>query len=59
MYLHEVFRGRYLPAPAVTEFPNAERLNELMIVGPITVRSAPGGSIERAYGARHRRVHHR
>ena len=40
MYLTEVFRGRYVPAPAVTEFPNAERLNELMIVGPITVRSA-------------------
>jgi GTP cyclohydrolase IA len=40
MYLTEVFRGRYLPAPPVTEFPNAERLNELMIVGPVTVRSA-------------------
>lgn len=40
MYLNEVFRGRYVPAPSVTEFPNAERLNELMIVGPITVRSA-------------------
>jgi GTP cyclohydrolase I len=40
MYLNEVFRGRYLPAPPVTEFPNAENLNELMIVGPITVRSA-------------------
>jgi GTP cyclohydrolase I len=40
MYLNEVFRGRYEPMPAVTEFPNAERLNELMIVGPITVRSA-------------------
>jgi GTP cyclohydrolase IA len=40
MYLHEVFRGRYEPAPLVTEFPNAEHLNELMIVGPITVRSA-------------------
>ncbi len=40
MYVTEVFRGRYFPAPAVTEFPNAERLNELMIVGPITVRSA-------------------
>ena len=40
MYLTEVFRGRYMPAPSVTEFPNAERLNELMIVGPITVRSA-------------------
>ena len=40
MYLEEVFRGRYVPMPAVTEFPNVERLNELMIVGPITVRSA-------------------
>ena len=40
MYLNEIFRGRYVPAPAVTEFPNVEHLNELMIVGPITVRSA-------------------
>ena len=40
MYLTEVFRGRYVPPPLVTEFPNAEHLNELMIVGPITVRSA-------------------
>ncbi len=40
MYLTEVFRGRYEAVPPVTEFPNAERLNELMIVGPITVRSA-------------------
>lgn len=40
MYLSEVFRGRYVAAPAVTEFPNAEHLNELMIVGPITIRSA-------------------
>jgi len=40
MYLTEVFRGRYVALPPVTEFPNAELLNELMIVGPITVRSA-------------------
>jgi GTP cyclohydrolase I len=40
MYLNEVFKGRYVKAPAITEFPNAEHLNELMIVGPITVRSA-------------------
>jgi GTP cyclohydrolase I len=40
MYLNEVFRGRYAAAPTVTEFPNASYLNELMIVGPITVRSA-------------------
>ncbi|MBN9329291.1 MAG: GTP cyclohydrolase [Comamonas sp. SCN 67-35] len=40
MYVSEVFRGRYNATPEVTEFPNAARLNELMIVGPITVRSA-------------------
>jgi len=40
MYLKEVFKGRYTESPEVTEFPNAEHLNELMIVGPITVRSA-------------------
>ena len=40
MYLQEVFGGRYVPQPAITDFPNAEHLAELMIVGPITVRSA-------------------
>ena len=40
MYLNEVFKGRYVTGPTITEFPNAEHLNELMIVGPITVRSA-------------------
>lgn len=40
MFVEEVFRGRYVPMPAVTEFPNVSRLNELMIVGPIAVRSA-------------------
>ena len=40
MFLTEVFGGRYMPMPLVTEFPNVERLNELMIVGPVTVRSA-------------------
>ena len=40
MYINEVFNGRMVRAPSITEFPNAEHLNELMIVGPITVRSA-------------------
>ena len=40
MFLTEVFRGRYVTMPSVTEFPNASRLNELMIVGPVKVRSA-------------------
>ncbi|WP_329741275.1 GTP cyclohydrolase I [Dyella sp. A6] len=40
MFVREVFAGRYQPAPVVTEFPNAEGLEELMIVGPVRIRSA-------------------
>ncbi len=40
MYLNEVFKGRYVPVPTITEFPNVGHLNELIIVGPIIVRSA-------------------
>lgn len=40
MYVQEVFNGRFRKAPTITEFPNDTHLNELMIVGPITVRSA-------------------
>lgn len=40
MFVNEVFRGRYAKMPPVTEFPNISQLNELMIVGPVTVRSA-------------------
>jgi GTP cyclohydrolase I len=40
MYVSEVFRGRFVPMPSITEFPNASHLNELMIMGPVTVRSA-------------------
>ena len=51
MYVNEVFRGRYVPLPKVTEFPNAEHLNELMIMGPVTVRSAYLPSMPVALGA--------
>ncbi len=40
MFVREVFAGRYAPAPAVTAFPNVSQLSELMIVGPLKVRSA-------------------
>jgi GTP cyclohydrolase IA len=40
MFVNEVFHGRFVPVPTMTEFPNASHLNELMIVGPIKVRSA-------------------
>ena len=40
LYLDEVFAGRYRRSPSITEFPNIEKLSELIVVGPITVRSA-------------------
>lgn len=40
MYLHEVFKGRYHDKPRITDFPNAKELDELYVLGPITVRSA-------------------
>jgi GTP cyclohydrolase IA len=40
MYVQELFKGRFVKPPVITEFPNVEHLNELMIVGPVTVRSA-------------------
>lgn len=40
MFINEVFSGRYSPKPEMTEFPNVSHLNELMVIGPITIRSA-------------------
>lgn len=40
MFVKEVFGGRYTQMPALTEFPNVSHLNELMVIGPISVRSA-------------------
>lgn len=40
MFLTEVFRGRYEPAPTVTTFPNITESSGMMVVGPIDVRSA-------------------
>jgi GTP cyclohydrolase I len=40
MFIKEVFAGRYSPMPTLTEFPNVSHLNELMVIGPIAVRSA-------------------
>lgn len=39
MYVDEVCRGRFHPPPAITSFPNVAHLDELITVGPISVRS--------------------
>lgn len=40
MYIREVFKGRYVPAPHYKTFPNVKKLDELYATGPITIRSA-------------------
>ena len=40
MFVREVFAGRYSEMPAITECPNISRLDELMVIGHLTVRSA-------------------
>lgn len=40
MFMREVFAGRYAERPRVASFPNAGKLDEIFVVGPITVRSA-------------------
>ena len=39
LYLREVFRGRYDPPPALTDFPNAKKVDQMYVVGPISIRS--------------------
>ena len=39
MYVNEIFSGRYIAAPRVTSFPNAQSYDQLYIVGPVDVRS--------------------
>lgn len=40
MFCREVFGGRYDEAPKMTKFPNINNVDEITVVGPITVRSA-------------------
>ena len=40
MYVQEVFNGRYSSTPKTTDFPNTKSLNEMYILGPISLKSA-------------------
>lgn len=39
MFFNEVMKGRYTKPPELRTFPNTKKLDEMLIVGPITVRS--------------------
>ncbi len=39
MLLHEIYKGRYIERPKVTDFPNVKSMDDIYIVGPIDIRS--------------------
>ena len=39
MFVNEVARGRFDPMPDITYFPNAKKLDQMMVVGPVDVKS--------------------
>lgn len=39
MYVRELLRGRFAPPPKITEFDNVEQCEQLIVTGPIEVRS--------------------
>lgn len=39
MWVREKFKGRYIPAPKITIFPNIQHIDQLMTVGPINIKS--------------------
>ncbi|SBV38459.1 GTP cyclohydrolase I type 1 [Phage NCTB] len=50
MYLRELYAGRYVPKPRVTEFPNAKDLDEMYTVGPVDVKSTCSHHLVPIYG---------
>jgi len=39
MFVEEILHGRYSPPPVITEFENVERYDQMIVTGPIEVRS--------------------
>ena len=39
MFVDEIFAGRFQEAPKVTVFPNTRKIDEMIVTGPLTVRS--------------------
>ena len=50
MFVEEILRGRYSPPPKITEFENVERYDQLIVTGPIEVRSMCAHHLMPIYG---------
>ena len=53
MFVEEMLRGRYTAPPRITEFDNVERCDQLIVTGPIevrsTVRPSPDADLRRGH----------
>ena len=50
MYVEEIMEGRYCEPPAITEFENAANFDELIVTGPIDLRSTCAHHLMPIYG---------
>jgi GTP cyclohydrolase I len=50
MYIEEILQGRYTAPPAITEFDNAQAYDQLIVTGPIEVRSMCAHHLMPIYG---------
>jgi len=50
MFVDEILNGRFSPPPALTEFDNAEKFDQLIVMGPIDVRSTCAHHLMPIYG---------
>lgn len=50
MYVEEILAGRYNEAPKITEFENAQNYDDLIVTGPIEVRSMCAHHMMPIYG---------
>lgn len=50
MYVQELLRGRFAPPPKITEFDNVEGFDQLLVTGPIEVRSLCAHHLMPIYG---------
>jgi GTP cyclohydrolase I len=51
MYVEEILEGRYTAPPKITEFDNAQAYDQLIITGPIELRSMCAHHLMPIYGA--------
>ena len=50
MFIEETMKGRFSPPPKITEFDNVERCEQLIVTGPLAVRSTCAHHLMPIYG---------